>query len=207
MNITLNLSPAQSLRQRYLLYWAIPVGFLALLLLVRLTLSIPASWQEYRAARDASLEEQRRDSQLLQRVAAVQQALERPESREISREVLFLNGLIEQKQLSLAELTAKVTALLPPQARLNALTLPDASGDPLVRLGIEGTSEGDLEGFLNHLEDSSDFQDVTVTNQGFERKGPNAGPVTITCTARYVGGRGPRAEAAVREAASDKETQ
>ncbi|HEV2177812.1 MAG TPA: hypothetical protein VGW33_11535 [Terriglobia bacterium] len=189
MRIELNLSPAQSLRQRYLLYWAAPAGFLALLLLVRLALSMPASWREYRAARDAALQEQQHDGQLRQRAAAVERTLERPEYRETLREVQFINGLIEQKKLSLAELTAKVTALLPPQVRLTALALPDASGDPLIRLGIEGGSERDMEDFLTHLEDSPDFQDVTVMNQGFEQKGPNAAPVTINCSARYVGGR------------------
>src|SRR5579863_3648631 len=160
MRLELNLSPAQSLRQRYLLYWAVPAGFLALLLLVRLGLSIPAGWREYRVARQAALQEQQHDSRLQERIVALQRTLNQPEYRETQREVQFINELIEQKTLSLAELTAKVTALLPPQVRLTALALPDASGDPLVRLGIEGGSERDVEDFLTLLEDSPDFQDV-----------------------------------------------
>lgn len=188
MKVTLNLALSQSFRQRHRLAWSLPVLVIALALLGRLVFSVENDWHQYRSARDAVAREQGRLSQLAAREAGLRQKLDRPESRNLLREVQFVNFLIDQRQLSFSDLAAKVTALLPPQARLAALSLPDSSGEPLVHFGIEGTTEDAVESFLNNLEESPDFIDVTVTNQGFEEKGGGA-PVSITCTARYVGGR------------------
>jgi cell division protein FtsB len=188
MKVTLNLSLSQSLRQRHRLAWSLPVLVIALALLGRLVFSLQYDWHQYRTASQAVAREQGRLGQLAAREADLRQKLDRPESRDLLHEVQFVNSLIDQRQLSFSDLAAKVTALLPPQARLAALSLPDSSGDPLVHFGIEGTTEDAVETFLNNLEESPDFDEVTVTNQGFEEKGTGA-PVSITCTARYVGGR------------------
>ena len=188
MKVTLNLSLSQSFRQRHRLAWSLPVVLIALALLGRLALSIQDDWHQYRTVRDAVAREQGRLNQLAAREAGLRQKLDLPESRSLLRQVQFVNLLIDERQLSFSELAAKVTALLPPQARLAALSMPDSSGDPLVHFGIEGTTEDAVESFLNNLEESPDFSDVTVTNQGFEEKGGGA-PVSITCTARYIGGR------------------
>lgn len=188
MKVTLNLSLSQSLRQRHRLAWSLPVVLISLALLGRLVLSIQNDWHQYRTVRDAVAREQGRLNQLATREAGLRQKLDRPESRNLLRQVQFVNLLIDQRQLLFSELAAKVTALLPPQARLAALSMPDSSGEPLVHFGIEGTTEDAVESFLNNLEESPDFMDVTVTNQGFEEKGGGA-PVSITCTARYIGGR------------------
>ena len=188
MKVTLNLSLSQNFRQRHRLGWSLPVLVIALALLGRLLFSLKYDWHQYRSAHEAVAREQGRLSQLAAREADLRRKLDRPESRDLLREVKFVNFLIDQRQLSFAELAAKVTALLPPQARLATLSLPDSSGEPLVHFGIEGTTEDAVETFLNNLEESPDFIDVTVTNQGFEEKGGGA-PVSITCTARYVGGR------------------
>ena len=188
MKFALNLSFSQSFRQRHALAWSAPLLAVSLILLARLLFSIQVDWRDYRTVDQAVNREEARSNDLAAREVALQQKLNRPESQAVLREVQFVNFLIDQRRLSLTDLTAKVAALLPPQARLTTLRVPDSSGDPFVQFGIEGSSEDPVETFVSNLEDSPDFRDVTVTNQGFEEKGGGA-PVSITCLARYVGGR------------------
>jgi Tfp pilus assembly protein PilN len=193
MKVSLNLSLAQSFRQRHVVAWSVPLLLVSFVLLFRLVLSIQADWRQYRAVRQSVEREQLRENDLAGREAGLKGKLEQPENRALLREVQFVNSVIEQRRLSFTGLTEKVTVLLPPQVRLAALSLPDSSGDPIVHFGIEGTSEEPVETFLTNLEDSPDFRDVSLLSQGFEEKG-NGAPVSITCTARYVGGRSETAE-------------
>jgi hypothetical protein len=188
MKVSLNLSPAQSFRQRHVVAWSLPLLLASALLLFRLGLAIQSNWKEYRVVRQAVEREQSRQNELAGQEAGLKGKLEQPENRALLREVQFVNSVIEQRRLSFTGLTEKVTVLLPPQVRLAALSLPDSSGDPVVHLGIEGAGEEPVETFLTNLEDSPDFRDVSLLSQGFEQKG-NGAPVSITCTARYVGGR------------------
>jgi Tfp pilus assembly protein PilN len=194
MKVSLNLSLAQSFRQRHVVAWSVPLLLVSFLLLFRLVLSIQANWREYRTVRQSVEREQSRLNELAGQEAGLKGKLEQPENRALLREVQFVNSVIEQRRLSFTGLTEKVTVLLPPQVRLAALSLPDSSGDPVVHFGIEGTSEEPVETFLTNLEDSPDFRDVSLLSQGFEEKG-NGAPVSITCTARYVGGRSEAVEA------------
>jgi Tfp pilus assembly protein PilN len=193
MKVSLNLSLAQSFRQRHVVAWAVPLLAVSGLLLFRLALSIQGNWKQYGAIRQSVQREESRQNELASQEAAVKAKLEQPENRALLREVKFVNSVIEQRRLSITGLTEKVTVLLPPQVRLAALSLPDSSGDPVVHFGIEGTGEEPVETFLTNLEDSPDFKDVSLLSQGFEQKG-NGVPVSITCTARYVGARSEVAE-------------
>jgi hypothetical protein len=193
MKVSLNLSLSQSFRQRHVVAWSVPLLAVSGLLLFRLGLSIQGNWKQYGAMRQSVQREQSRQNELAAQEAAVEGRLEQPENRALLREVKFVNSVIEQRRLSVTGLTEKVTVLLPPQVRLAALSLPDSSGDPVVHFGIEGTGEEPVETFLTNLEDSPDFKDVSLLSQGFEQKG-NGVPVSITCTARYVGGRSEVAE-------------
>jgi Tfp pilus assembly protein PilN len=188
MKVSLNLSLAQSFRQRHVVAWSLPLLAASVLLLFRLGLSIESNWKEYRVVRQSVEREQARQNELAGQEAGLKNKLQQPENRALLREVQFVNSVIEQRRLSFTGLTEKVTVLLPPQVRLAALSLPDSSGDPVVHFGVEGTSEEPVETFLTNLEDSPDFKDVSLLSQGFEQKG-NGVPVSITCTARYVGGR------------------
>ena len=188
MKIELNLSLSQSFRQRHLVAWSLPLLLVSVALLFRLGLSMRTNWSEYRSVRQAVGREEARRNDLAARENALKKQLDLPDNRALLHEVQYVNYLIDQRQLSFSDLTFKVTGLLPPEVRLTGLSLPDASGDPVVRFSVEGTSEGPVETFLSNLEDSPDFRDVTVTSQGFEEKG-NGAPVSIGCTARYVGGR------------------
>jgi hypothetical protein len=188
MKVRLNLSLAQSFRQRHVVAWSLPLLAVSSLLLFRLVLSIEGNWREYRAVRQSVEAEQSRLNALAGQEASLKGKLGQPENRALLREVQFVNSVIEQRRLSFTGLTEKVTLLLPPQVRLAAMSLPDSSGDPVVHFGVEGASEEPVETFLTNLEDSPDFRDVSLLSQGFEEKG-NGAPVSITCTARYVGGR------------------
>lgn len=194
MKVNLNLARDQGLRQRHLVAWSLPVLAVAVLLMIRMLVGAEANWREYRAVSASADKEAARQNDLLVREAALRRKLNEPDNRALLGEVQFINYLIDERRLSFGELTDKVSAMLPPQARLSGLSVPDASGDPLVHFMIEGASEEPVETFLTNLENSPDFRDLVITNQGFEEKenGPGGGsgaPVSITCSARYVGGR------------------
>jgi len=187
VKVELNLSRAQGFRQRHLLAWSLPLLLISLAALFRMTISIGTNWREYRSVHQAVEREEGRRDELAARENNLKLQLGEPENEALLHEVQYVNDLIEQRRLSFSELALKVTGLLPAEVRLTGLGLPDASGDPLVRFSVEGTSEGPVETFLSNLEDSEDFRDVTITTQGFEEKGEGA-PVSISCTARYIGG-------------------
>jgi hypothetical protein len=189
MKVNLNLARAQGFRQRHLVAWSLPVLGLGFLLLLRMVVGAESNWNEYRSVREAADKEAARQTDLLAHEAALHRKLDEPDNRALLREVKFINDLIDERRLSFGELTDKVTALLPPQARLAGLSMPDASGEPLVHFAIEGASEEPVETFLTNLEESPDFRDLIITNQGFEEKESGGAPVSITCNARYVGGR------------------
>jgi len=191
VKVNVNLARAQGFRQRHLVAWSVPALAIAVILMLRMIVGAELDWRQYRSVRASADKEAGRQMDLLTREAALHRKLDEPDNRALLNEVHFINELIDQRRLSFGELTDKVTALLPPQARLAGLSMPDASGDPLVHFAIEGASEEPVETFLTNLENSPDFKDLIITNQGFEEKESGAGaPVSITCNARYVGGRG-----------------
>jgi hypothetical protein len=193
MKITLNLSIAPSPRERYALAWAVPTSVLAVAGLVLLAVLAMRNFRQYRSARQARLDLQQIAATMQEHEAALKKNLERPQLREMYRQAQFVNVLINQKQSSLPELAAKVSNLLPAEARLDGLALAHAEEDPTVRLAVAGNSEEDIEKFLENLESSSDFTDVTVVSQGVAQEAEESGgrlPVTVVCTARYQGGEG-----------------
>ena len=189
MRISVNLARDQGFRQRHLVAWSVPALLAATILLVRMIVGAETNWRQFSAVRAAADKEAGKQNAMLVEEAALRGKLDEPDNRALLREVQFINYLIDERRLSFGELTDKVTALLPPQARLSGLSMPDASGDPLVHFAIEGTGEEPVETFLTNLENSPDFKDLTITNQGFEEKESGGAPVSITCHARYVGGR------------------
>jgi hypothetical protein len=189
VKIGLNLAPSQSFRQRHVLAWSLPLLAISLALLIRLVFSIQTNWIEYRSVGRSVLREQDRRNELAAREAGLKRQLDEPANRALLREVQFVNSVIDQRQFSFTEMEAKVTALLPPEVRVTALSMPDSAGEPLIHVGVEGSSEGPVETFLINLEDSPDFRDTMITGAGFDEKG-NGAPVGISCTAHYVTGHG-----------------
>jgi hypothetical protein len=196
MKITLNLSPAASLRDRLALAWAVPatvIGLAALIILCRTSLQ---EYREYRGIQRQLSEIQVRADDLRNQEAAIRRKLEDPAHRELFREVRFVNKLIDQRELSLTELSARVAGLLPDDAFLTGLALvpPKKPGDDYaVRLGINAKNEDAIETFLNDLEDAPDFKDVSLITQGFQETSTLADSVSVVCTARYLPGIDPEA--------------
>jgi Tfp pilus assembly protein PilN len=192
MKITLNLSIAPSPREQYALAWAIPTGALAAVGMMLLSLLAVRNFREYRSAHRSLAELQQVETKMREHEAALKKELERPQLDTMYRQAQFVNVVISQKQSSLVELAQKVSKLLPGQARLDSLSLTHAEKHPTVRLSVAGNSEEDIETFLGNLEDSTDFADVAVVSQGVAQENPEGGgqePVTVVCTARYVGGQ------------------
>lgn len=191
MRITLNLSAADSTRNRYALVWAIPATLVGLVGLVLLEHAGVRVLHEYQGVQRQVAEVQQREDALRKKEAVIRKDLERPESREMLAQARFVNTLIEQKKLSLAELAARIADLLPDEARLTGLALTSKEGEMTVRMAITGKSEDAVETFLGNLEDAPDFKDVTIINQGFDEEGAQPGQVNIACTAHYLPGAQP----------------
>ncbi|HVA00710.1 MAG TPA: hypothetical protein VMV34_03550 [Terriglobia bacterium] len=187
MKIYLNLAVAPSRRERYALAWAVPTLAVALLIFVYLAGSAIRDFRHSRQIRHSLADFQAKDAHLRAREMELRLQLARPKSREMVDETEFVNHLINQRQFSLTELTVKVSKLLPLNVKLNGLGLEGPDAHPEVRFAVLGKSEEAVESFLNNLEDSEDFSDVTIRNQGF-RGGEGGSPeqVALTCTARYV---------------------
>lgn len=188
MKVELNLAHAESPRERYALAWAVPALALGLAGLLYLSHSAVRELDRYRDVHAKLGDYQEQESRLREREAALRKELGQPQSREVLREVQFVNGLIERKQVSLTEIASRVTKLLPQDARLTGLALAPQAEQLTVRFVITGKSEEAVENFVSNLEDSSDFKDPVIANQGFEEQGSAGGPVTVTCSARYTPG-------------------
>jgi hypothetical protein len=191
MRITLNLSAAPSVRDRYALAWAIPttiVGLAALILLGRASLQ---EYRDYRGIQAQLVEVQTRAADLHNQEAALRRKFEDPVHHNLLQRAQFVNNLIEQRQFSLTEASARLAGLLPEDAHLTnlVLTSPKKPGeDYVVRMGITARNEDSIETFINDLEDAPDFKDVSILNQGFEEQSSQPDQVNIICTARYLPG-------------------
>ncbi len=112
-------------------------------------------------------------------------------NRDLLHRVNFVNQLIDERQLSLSEVSARIAGLLPEDAALNGLQLVSskkAGEDYEIRMGITARNEDAIETFINDLEDAPDFRDVTIINQGFEEQSSQPDQVNVLCSARYLPG-------------------
>jgi hypothetical protein len=205
MRVSLNLSLRASARDRYALAWALPVTLAAVAALVLIG---RASLREYRTYHDMQrqlTEVQKRLDELKIQEAASKRKFDYPAYRDLLRRSNFVNELIDERKLSLAELSARLAGLLPQDARLTGLGLsyPKKPGDDFtVRMGITAKGEDAVETFINDLEDSVDFKDVSIINQGFQEESSQGEEVNLICTARYL----PGAEEEVEEASQPTES-
>jgi hypothetical protein len=191
MKITLNLSPAESARDRYALAWALPATVVGLAVLLVLGRASRREYRDYRDIQSQVADVQTRTAELQGQEAAIRKKLENPQYRDLLHRAQFVNGLIDEKKLSLAEVSARVAGLLPQDARLTGLALfsPKKPGDDYgVRMGITAKNEDSIETFVNDLEDAPDFKDVSILNQGFQEESSQPEQVNIVCTARYLPG-------------------
>ncbi len=189
MKVYLNLAVTPSRRERYALAWALPAFVVALLVFVYLAAAALHGFRRSREVRSSLAGVQAKDANLRSRETELRLALQRPKLQQMIYETEFVNHLIDQRQFSLTELTVKVSKLLPFNVKLNGLGLAGSDSQPEVQFAVMGKSEEAIESFLSNLEDSKDFSNVTIKNQGFQA-GPNAGAeqVALICTARYLTG-------------------
>jgi len=188
MKVTLNLATASSARVRYGLSWAIPTAVVGLAFLVVLCVMAVGNFRAYRRVSRSGAEERAEEAGMREKEAALRRELERPQLREIYRQTGFINGVIDRRRFALTDLVDKVTKLLPANVRLDGLSLTNVGKDRILRLAVAAQSEEEIEKFLVNLEDSPDFTEVTILNQGLAQKGDEEEPATVACSARYVGG-------------------
>lgn len=187
MKITLNLAALPSRRERYALAWAMPLAVMGAAGVVFFAIQGVRNIREYQIVQKDIVRLENRNRQLVLEENDLKKSVDRPEYQAVSREAHYVNSLIEAKKISVADLILKVSNLMPDAVHLSGFNLAQ---NPVisVRFSVVGRDEEALETFLTALEDSSDFQDVAVVNEGFQTEGDVNSPVTITCTARYVGG-------------------
>jgi Tfp pilus assembly protein PilN len=188
MRVVLNLAIPPSARERYALYWAIPATLLGISGLVVLLLFTVRSFREYKAVQASVAAYQERENALRAQEMALRRQLEEPESRRFLDDVQFVNALIEKKRISLTDLAADITELIPDEVRLTALALAPDGQQLGVRFVITGKSTEAIERFLSDLEDSPHFKDVAIINEGFEEAGAASELENIACTAHYLAG-------------------
>jgi len=188
MKITLNLSPAASARDRFALAWAVPAtlaGLAALVLVGRITLR---EYRDYQGIQVQLADVQTRADELKGQEAAIRRKLAYPAYRDLLHRATFVNKLIDEREVSLSEISARIAGLLPEDARLSGLMLssPKKPGDDYeLRMGIIAKSEDAVDTLLNDLEDDAAFKDVAIINQGFSEEDQQ---VNLMCTAHYLPG-------------------
>ena len=188
MRTTLNLSTIQASWERYALAWAIPALVAGLAGLVLLAVGSRRQYRMFRADQHEVEEIQKREADLHGLEVNIRRDLEKPAYAELLRQVRFVNSLIDAKQVSVTGLIAELVRFMPADARMSALALDTQNQELIARFTIMVKNEAALEAFLNKLEETPDFKDVTIVNQGFEEAGSQPGQVSVLCTARYLPG-------------------
>jgi hypothetical protein len=192
MKITLNLAPAESVRDRIALAWAVPVSVVCLIFLVFLGRVTTAEIRHYHTVEVQLDDVQRKTADLHQQEMEIRSRLDDPVSRQLLQRANFVNGLIDQKKLSLTDVTARIAGLLPEDAHLTGFELSSPKKEGAIeydlRMAITARNEDAVEQFVNDLEDAPDFQDVSIVNQGFQADSTLPDQVNIMCQARYLPG-------------------
>jgi Tfp pilus assembly protein PilN len=186
MKVTLNLAAIPSRRERYALSWAVPLAVLGAVALGFIVRFGVANFREYRRVQEDIVQLQGQNQELARQAADLRRAAQQPDYQAVTVEAQYLNSLFEAKKTSVADLVTKIGKLIPDDVRLSNMSMRNAKGAQ-VSFSVTGKDEEALEKFLTALEDSPDFQDVSVTNEGFQGQGESENSVSITCTARYVG--------------------
>jgi hypothetical protein len=187
MKVSLNLATLSTPRERYALAWSIPLALLGIVGLLALFYSAVFNYREYHKI-EKNLESLiRQEQELKTKEAALRKDLEQPQQRALFQKAHFINGLIEEKQLSVPELMQRVSKLLPESVRLTGLTVSHDKSGIGVRFNVVGHDEDGLEKFMGNLEDAPDFQEPTMASQGPQSAKAMKGLIGIECTAHYVG--------------------
>jgi hypothetical protein len=197
MKITLNLSPAASARDRFALAWAIPATLVGVAVLVLLGRASLREYREYQGIELQLAEVQTHADELRDQEAAIRRKLAYPAYRELFRRAQFVNKLIDEREVTLTEVSARLAGLLPEDAHLSglALTPPKKPGDDyMLRIGILAKNEDAVDTYLNDLEDDPEFKDVSINNQTISEDSAQGQLLNLICTMRYLPGVAEEAE-------------
>lgn len=188
MKIALNFAAAESSRNHNVLAWAIPATAVGLAGFVWLAVAMTHQLGQLHAIQRQAAVYQQHQDQFRRQVVVLHRELDSPKYKDLMRKVQFMNSLIDQRRLSLSEIVKQVGHILPDDAHLTRLELLTQDKHLVVRFSMTAKSEEALETFMSGLEDSPDFQDVTIANQGFQEAGAEPGQVIVTCIATYLPG-------------------
>jgi len=187
MKVSLNLATVASPRERYALVWAAPLALIGAAVFVFLSYVGVESFLEYHKITKNLNDMTQQEHELQDREAALRKELDQPRDRQVFQKAKYVNSLIDRKKMTLTQVTLKVAELMPSTVRLASMGLSSQKEGPLVHFAVVGQSEDDLETFLGSLEDSPNFTGLAISNQGFQPSTSPGAPVSISCTARYVG--------------------
>jgi Tfp pilus assembly protein PilN len=151
------------------------------MLTVLIVLLLLSLWQAVGFARYSKMaqaihgteQELRVDDQVLgKHVAELESRLDRPESSAKLSEIGFLNHLILRRNFSWTRLFVDLENLVPDNVHLTNLT-PDVgvNGAVTLHLGVQAHSIADVTVFVNRLEKSPVFSNVTISSE--EKREPN----------------------------------
>jgi len=192
MEVKLNLAIRASIRERYGLYWTVPLLILSLGGLSWVVSHGVSASRSYRQLSQVVVSKQQAElANLENREKELRKQLEQPGFRETAIKVKMVNTLIERKALSFPMVTEKVARLLPADVRLTGLALSFGDMGPVVRIMVEGKSLTAAEGVLKALQDSTDFADAEILSEDLARKQGGDAGVGMVLSARYVGKMGP----------------
>lgn len=186
MKVTLNLAVSHTSYQRYAFAWGLPAALVGLLVAIFLGISAATSGREYLVANRDRVHLQGQETDWIEKERALSQKLEQPRVQAVLRSVHFINDAIDRRRVSVTALAEETTQFLPKGVRLTSLALARDEKNLTVRFVLSGQNEEVLEDFLIKLENSPDFKDVAITNQGFDETGAGGAPVRLTCTAHYM---------------------
>ncbi len=192
MKITLNLAPAESLRDRIALVWTVPLTVICVAFLIYFGRATFAEIRHDHSVESQLADIQQKTADLHNQEVGIRAKLDTPASQALITRANFVNTLIDQKRLSLTDISARVAGLLPEDAHLTGLALVSPKKDGEItydlRMAISARNEDAVETFINDLEDAPDFKDVTIVNQGFQADSTLPDEVNIICTASYLPG-------------------
>jgi type IV pilus assembly protein PilN len=145
---------------------------LAIILIVLVVLSV---WQTTgflrysrlaRVIRATEIEARIEDETLGKKAAELASPLDRPESAAKLNEIGFLNRLIARKSLSWTRLLADLERMVPDNAHLVSIAPSfGTTGGVTLQIELQGKSLGDVTEFINRLEKSPVFQNISLSTE------------------------------------------
>jgi len=187
MEVKLNLAIRASLRERYGLYWTVPLLILSLGGLSWVVSHGVSASRRYRQLSQVVVFKQEANlARLENQENELRKQLEKPGFRETALKVKLVNTLIERKAVSFPVVTEQVTRLLPADVRLTGLALSFGEMGPAVRIAVEGKGQLAAEGVLKALQDSTDFADAEILSEELGMKQNGEAGVGMVLFARYV---------------------